>query len=98
MRGKLIEVVDGIEIREKPDPEADPLALVPGRRGRLELGGPVYEVNRISPGAAYLHRVYDPPVHREFTDADGNTTRIKVSNGPVEPGFAVGTRFVERMK
>lgn len=98
MKGKLIEVVDGIEIRAKVDPEADPLALAPGRRGRLEPGGPVYEVNRVSPCAAYMHRVYDPPVLRTFVGLDGEEKRIKVSNGPVEPGFALGCRFVERVK
>jgi len=98
MKGKLIEVLGGwLEVREKVDPEADPLALVPGRRGRLETGGPVYEVNRVSPCAVYLHKVFDPPVLRTFEGPDGEERRIKVSNGPVEPGFALGCRFVERV-
>lgn len=99
MKGKLIEVLDGwLEVREKPDPEADPLAPKPGRRGRIQLGGPVYEVSRISPCAVYMHKVYDPPVLRTFVGQDGEEKRIKVSNGPVEPGFALGCRFVERVK
>lgn len=56
--GKLIEVVNGVEIREKHQP--DPLALVAGRRGRLAVNGPVYEVERVGSGAAYIRRVYDP--------------------------------------
>ena len=95
-KGRLIEVLDGwLDVREKPVP--DPLALVPGRRGRLEVGGPVYEVDRIGAGAAYLHKVYDPPVLRTFVEPDGTERRIRVSNGPDEPGFALRTRFVERV-
>jgi len=96
MRGKLIEVIDGIEIRDKSVP--DPLSLVPGRKGRLEPGGPVYVVDRIGAGAAYLHKVYDPPVLRTFVGPDGEERKILVSKGPAEPGFALRTRFVERVE
>lgn len=58
-RGRLLETVDGIPIYAKAEP--DPLDLLPGRRGRLEPGGPVYEVDRITDGAAYVHKVFDPP-------------------------------------
>jgi len=58
-RGQLLEVIDGIEIRARAP--VDPLTLLPGRRGRLEAGGPVYEVHRVSDAAAYLFKVYDPP-------------------------------------
>lgn len=66
-RGKLLEVVDGIPIYAKAQP--DPLALVEGRRGRLEAGGPVFQVHRVGTGAAYLFKVYDPPVMRTIGDA-----------------------------
>ena len=95
LKGKLIEVVNGIEVREKPEP--DPLALVAGRRGRLELGGPVYEIDRVTQGAAYLHRVHDPPQVRSFTGPDGEVRTIKVTRGPVEPGISVKARFYERV-
>jgi hypothetical protein len=94
-KGKLIEVVDGIEIREKRQP--DPLALVAGRKGRLEAGGPVYVVDRVGQGAAYLHRVYDPPQVRTF-EVDGETRTIQVSRGPSEPGISRSARFVERVQ
>lgn len=69
LKGELIEVVDGIEIRKRVRPaDLDPLALVAGRRGRLEAGGPVYEVERVGQGAAYLFKVYDPPMLKEFGD------------------------------
>ena len=64
IRGQLLETVGGIPIYAKADPNADPLALLPGRRGRLVLGGPVYEVDRLTDGAAYVHKVYDPPLER----------------------------------
>lgn len=68
-RGELLEVVDGIEIRKKVRAEDhDPLMLVQGRRGRLEAKGPVYEVGRVGQGAAYLYKVYDPPLVKEFGD------------------------------
>ena len=67
-RGRLLEVVNGIEIREKVPAGADPLALVAGRRGRLVTGGQVYEVDRVGAGAAYVHKVYDPPLIREWGD------------------------------
>ena len=91
-KGRLIEVVNGIEIRERPLP--DPLALVAGRRGRLVEGGVVYEVDRVGQGAAYLHRVYDPPQLRTIPDGDGERT-IRVSRGPAEPGISSKSRFVE---
>ena len=95
LKGKLIEVVNGIEIRERPLP--DPLALVAGRRGRLERGGPVNEIDRVTQGAEYLHRVYDPPQVRTFTEPDGEVRTIKVTRGPVEPGISVKARFYERV-
>lgn len=64
MRGELLEVVDGIEVRRKP--KLDPLALAPGRRGRLEPGGPVVEVHRVGTGAAYLFKVFNPPIERRI--------------------------------
>lgn len=95
-RGRLIEVVDGVEIREKLEPDAR--ALVPGRRGRLEVGGPVYEVDRVGSGAAYIHKVYDPPIVRTFVGADGTERVVHVSRGPSEPGISRSARFVERVK
>ena len=95
LKGKLIEVVNGIEIRERPLP--DPLALVAGRRGRLEMGGPVYEIDRVTQGAAYLHKVHVPPIARTFTGPDGEIRTIMVSRGPVEPGISVKARFYERV-
>jgi hypothetical protein len=89
-KGRLIEVVDGIEVREKPVPDA--LAMVAGRRGRLEAGGVVYEVDRVSDCAAYLHKVYDPPRTVQIEDRT-----IQVSRGPVEPGISAKARFVERV-
>jgi hypothetical protein len=94
-KGKLIEVVNGVEIREKHQP--DPLALVAGRQGRLALGGPVYEVDRVGQGAAYIHKVYDPPITRTFT-VDGEERTIQVSKGPSEPGISRSARFVERVR
>lgn len=129
-RGRLLEVVDGVEVRARPEP--DDLEMLPGRRGRLERGGPVYEVDRVGEGATYLHKVFDPPVVREFGDVaardeaieklvsyvtdgrdDGSSARrltvealraartcrrLEVSRGPVEPGIARSTRFVERVR
>ena len=131
-RGRLLEVVDGIPIYAKASAaDLDPLALAVGRRGRLSKGGPVYEVDRLGAGAAYLHKVYDPPQFKEWGDvaardeaisrlldyvADGKddgrkakdlaqtalraarmVRRIAISAGPVEPGIAPGSRFVERV-
>jgi hypothetical protein len=93
-KGKLIETVNGVEIREKHQP--DPLALVAGRRGRFAPGGPVYEVDRVGSGAAYIRRVYDPPVERTFQVGCEMQT-IHVSKGPSEPGISRSARFVERV-
>jgi hypothetical protein len=61
---RIIEVVDGVTICAKEPPHE--LALVAGRRGRLEPGGRVYEVDRVTDCASYLHKVYDPPLVREI--------------------------------
>lgn len=65
MSRRLVETVGGIPIYSRTADD-DPLALAPGRRGRLVRGGPLYEVDRLGAGAAYLHRVYDPPQFREW--------------------------------
>jgi hypothetical protein len=131
-RGRLLEVVDGCPIYAKASAaDLDPLALAVGRRGRLSKDGPVYEVDRIGSGAAYLHKVFDPPQFKEWGDVekrddaiakllayiaggkdDGRLAvdltrealraakmvrRIAISAGPVEPGIAPGSRFVERV-
>lgn len=94
-RGRLLEVVDGIPVYAKADPEADALALRPGRRGRLERGGPVYEVDRLGSGAAYVHKVYDPPQERpigpwpELGDAAEILLRA-IRNGTPDQAFAAG--------
>ena len=62
--------------------------LVKGERVRLVPGGQLYEVDRVSLCAAYIHKVFDPPVMREIEDKFGNVRRIKVSRGPVEPGIS----------
>jgi hypothetical protein len=62
--------------------------LRPGERIRLEPGGPLYVVDRVSPCAAYIHRVYDPPREVEITARDGTVRRMKVARGPVEPGIS----------
>ena len=94
-KGKLIETINGVEIREKHQP--DPLALVAGRQGRLAIGGPVYEVDRVGQGAAYVHRVYDPPLVRTF-EVDGTERTVYVSRGPSEPGISRSSRFIERVQ
>lgn len=76
LKGELIEVVDGIEVRARPEP--DRLALVEGRRGRLSFGGPLYEVERVGQGAVYLSKIYDPPLIREFGDAAARDEAIEV--------------------
>jgi hypothetical protein len=131
-RGRLLEVVDGCPIYAKASAaDLDPLALAVGRRGRLSKDGPVYEVDRIGSGAAYLHKVFDPPQFKEWGDVekrddaiakllayiaggkdDGRLAvdltrealhaarmvrRIAVASGPVEPGIATASRFVERV-
>ena len=63
-RGPLVEVAGNVRIYARPP--RDPLAMEPGNRGRFRPGGDVYEVDRVTTCAAYLHRVYDPPIRREI--------------------------------
>lgn len=65
-----------------------PTQLRKGERVRFVPGGQLYEVDRVTVCAAYLHKVFDPPVYRVFTDKAGEEQRIKVSRGPVEPGIS----------
>ena len=63
-------------------------ALRKGERIRLDRDGPLYEIARVSPTAAYPFRVYDPPRVETFTDKQGQLHTIKVSRGPVEAGIS----------
>lgn len=100
MKGELIETINGIEIRRKANPEADPLALVAGRRGRLAKGGPVYEVDRVGEGAAYLHKVFDPPTERAFgpwdelADASG-VARNAISEGTPDQAYVAAFKAAD---
>jgi hypothetical protein len=67
---RVLEVVDGVPIAARVP---DPLAMEPGNRGRFEPKGQVYEVDRVSEGAAYLHKVHDPPLVREIGRAELDT-------------------------
>lgn len=69
--------------------------LKPGEKIRLKPGGQLYEVDRVTWGAAYIHKVYDPPEVRTFMDREGKEHRVNVSRGPVEPGISP-TAFVYR--
>ena len=66
-----------------------------GERIRLIPDGDTYEVARVTPCAAYVFKVYDPPRQVDVTGRDGSVRRIKVSRGPVEPGIS-RTAFVYR--
>ena len=74
-----------------------PPPLRKGERVRLEPNGQVYEVVRVSPSAAYVCKVYDPPRTETFVDKQGKEHRIKVSRGPVEPGISTHS-FVYRLE
>ena len=65
-----------------------PPALRKGDRFRLIPNGPICEVVRVSPTAAYVQKVYDPPRIETFVDKHGKEHRIKVSRGPIEPGIS----------
>ena len=69
--------------------------LVAGERVRLVPGGDLYEVKRVSPCAAYIFKVFDPPKVEHFTRPNGTVHEIRVSRGRVEPGIAP-TSFVYR--
>ena len=64
------------------------LRLKPGERVRLERGGQLYVVDRVTPCAGYLHKVYDPPRRIEVTDRDGTVRTIMATRGPAEPGIS----------
>ncbi len=63
LRSPLLEVIAGVPIVLRV---TDPTIPRPGDKGRLELGGPIVEVDRVTDNGLYFHRVYDPPVIREF--------------------------------
>ena len=69
--------------------------LVMGERIRLDKGGQVYEVARVTPCAAYIRKVWDPPRRVEVVEKDGTVRVIWAAHGPVEPGIAVSS-FVYR--
>jgi hypothetical protein len=87
MTRRLLEVVDGVPIYAKAKAaDLDPLALAPGRRGRLTEGGPFYEVDRIGSGAAYVHKVYDPPMERRVGPWDKLDDLAKAALAATETG------------
>lgn len=64
--------------------------LKPGERVRMIPKGQLYVVDRVNSCAAYLHKVYDPPIPRDIPDASQpeGVRRIMVHRGPVEPGIS----------
>ena len=62
--------------------------LKAGERITFEPGGQVYEVERVSFGAAYVRKVFDPPRLVEFTKPDGTTVKMIQSYGQMEPGIS----------
>lgn len=65
MERRLLETIEGIRIYAKAPVEPPRgSGMVVGRRGRFEPRGNVYEVDHVTSGAAYLHRIYDPPLER----------------------------------
>lgn len=66
-RAALLSLEGGVPVVKKV---AAVRGLRAGQRGRLSPDGPVMVVDRVSAGAAYVHKVYDPPLEREV----GNVT------------------------
>jgi hypothetical protein len=66
-----------------------------GERIRITPGGDVYEVVRVTPCAAYIQRVWDPPKRVEVVAHDGTVRVIWAKRGPIEPGIATHS-FVYR--
>jgi hypothetical protein len=60
-----------------------------GERVRLTRDGPLYEIARVTPGAAYPYRVYEPPRPVTFERPDGTSVTVHASRGPVEAGISV---------
>jgi hypothetical protein len=81
----ILEVVNGVPICRRV---RRPGELRAGDRGRLAPNEPVVVVDRVTDCAAYVHKVYDPPVRREIPDGLGGTRVILVGRGPVEPGIS----------
>lgn len=69
-------------------PSRLPPRLKVGERVRLAPAGQLYEVARVSPCAAYIFKVYDPPRLVEVTEPDGTIRKIRASRGPLEPGIS----------
>ena len=59
-----------------------------GEHITFEPGGQMYIVERVTFGAAYVRKVFDPPRTVEFTRPDGTVTRIEQRFGPIEPGIS----------
>jgi len=76
-------------------PDRLPPALRVGERIRFDPAGQLYEVARVTPGAAYPFKVYDPPRLVPIVEKDGTTRMIRASRGPIEPGISLHS-FVYR--
>lgn len=72
-----------------------PPPLRAGERVRFEPDGQLYEIARVTPGAAYPFKVYDPPRLVPFTDREGKQHVIRASRGPIEAGISLHS-FVYR--
>lgn len=72
-RAPLLEMVGSIAVVKKVKIRA---TLEAGMRGRLSPDGPVVIVDRVSPGAAYVHKVYDPPLEREVGNVEAREQAV----------------------
>jgi len=66
-RAPVLEVTGGVPVIRRV---RGAYGLEAGRRGRLVPGGPTVVVDRVTEGAAYVHKVYDPPLVKEFGRED----------------------------